>query len=118
MTSAPVTTPLGVCSIRSVFDVVLEFLTTERLQIQADVGDVFHHAGNRRELVLHALNLRPRDGGTFQARQQNPPQAVRQRMAEASLERLRHKHPVRVVSACPVREQRDWAVPNHASEYA
>ena len=60
----------------------------QRLQVQHDVGDVLAHAGDRRELVQHAVDLDRGDRRTLQRRQQHPPQRVAQRDAEAALERL------------------------------
>jgi hypothetical protein len=60
----------------------------ERLDVQDNVGDVLHHAFNRRELVLSVVNLDLRDRAALEAREQNPPQAVPDRRAEAALERL------------------------------
>ena len=60
----------------------------QRLDVEHDVGHVLDHAGQRGELVLGAVHLDLRDRAAFQAGQQNAPQAVADRDAEAALERL------------------------------
>ena len=60
----------------------------ERLDVQHDVGDVFHHAFDGREFVLRVVDLDLRDGAAFEARQQDAPQAVAHGRAEAALKRL------------------------------
>ena len=60
----------------------------ERLEVEDDVGDILAHAGDRRELVQHAVDLNRRDRGALQRRQQHATQRVAQRDAEAALERL------------------------------
>src|SRR5205807_305605 len=54
-------------------------------------GRVLDHAGNRRELVEHAFNLHGGDRRAFNRREQDAPQRVADRRAEAALERLRVK---------------------------
>ena len=39
---------------------------TTRLEVQDDVGDIFAHTGNRRELVQHVVDLHGCDRGTLQ----------------------------------------------------
>jgi hypothetical protein len=63
-------------------------LDHQRLDVEHDVSHVFQNAGNRRELVLRAADFDLRDRAPLQARQQHPPQAVADRRAEATLERL------------------------------
>ena len=58
------------------------------LDVQHDVGHVFAHAGDRGELVQHAVDLHRGDGGAAQRRQQHAAQRVAERQAEAALERL------------------------------
>src|SRR5207253_9710515 len=64
--------------------------------VQDDVGDVFHHAGDGADLMANALNLHACDGAAFKAGRQNAAQAVADRHAEAALVRLRDKLTVRV----------------------
>src|SRR6476646_8032304 len=59
------------------------------LEVQDDVGGVFDHTGNRRELVEHAVDLHRRNGGAFNRREQDAPQRVANGGAETALERLR-----------------------------
>ena len=63
-------------------------LDNQRLNVQHDIGHVFHDAGYRREFVLRALHLDLCHGATFQAGKQDTPQTVADRDAETSLERL------------------------------
>ena len=67
------------------FGVVLH---DEQLDVQHQVGDVVDHAGNRRKLVMNPVNLDLGDRAAFQAREQDPAQAVTDGVAEATLERL------------------------------
>ena len=69
------------------------------LQVEDDVGRVLDHAGNRRELVQHAVDLHRGDRRAFDRGQQHAPQRVADRRAEAALERLR------VEPAEPVRQR-------------
>ena len=69
------------------------------LQVQDDVGRVLDHAGDRRELVQHAVDLDRRDRRAFNRRQQHAPQGVADGRAEPALERLR------VEPSEPIRER-------------
>ena len=66
-------------------------LDDQRLEVQADVGDIFHDTRNRGEFVLHTVDLGTGDRTAFQARQQDATQAVRQRVTKPALERLDHE---------------------------
>ena len=59
------------------------------LQVEDDVGRVLDHAGNRRELVQHAVDLDRGDRRAFDRGEQHAAQRVADRGAEAALERLR-----------------------------
>ena len=59
------------------------------LQVEDDVGRVLDHAGDRRELVQHAVDLDRGDRRAFNRRQQDAAQRVADGGAEAALERLR-----------------------------
>src|SRR5262245_28742459 len=59
------------------------------LEVEDDVGGVLDHAGNRRELVQHAVDLHRGDRRAFDRRQQHAAQRVADGGAEAALERLR-----------------------------
>src|SRR5262249_20191935 len=61
------------------------------LEVQDDVGGVLDHAGNRRKLVQHTLDLDGRDGGALDRAQQSTPQGVSNRSAPAALKWLRRK---------------------------
>ena len=63
-------------------------LDHEALDVEDDVGHVFNDAGNRRDLVLHALYLHPGHGAAFKAGEQDTPQTVADRHAEAAFKRL------------------------------
>ena len=58
------------------------------LHVEDDVGHVLAHAGERRELVQHVLDLDRGDGGALQRREQHAAQRVAERQAEAALQRL------------------------------
>ncbi len=60
----------------------------EVLEVEQDVGDVFAHARQRRELVGDALELHRRDGCALERREQHAAQRVAERVAEATVERL------------------------------
>ena len=70
-------------------------LDHQRLDVEHHVGHVLDDSGNRREFVLHALNLNARHGAAFETRQQNPPQAVSDRHSEPALKGFRHEPAVR-----------------------
>jgi hypothetical protein len=63
-------------------------LHDQALDVEDDVGDVFHHAGQAGELVLRAFEADVGDGRAFQAAEQNSPQAVADGGAEAAFKRL------------------------------
>jgi hypothetical protein len=60
----------------------------EVLEVEDDVGDVLADARQRRELVLHALELDRGDRGALERREQHAAQRVAERVAEAAVERL------------------------------
>ena len=60
------------------------------LDVQDDVDDVFTHARDRRELVLHAFDLDAGDSGALQRAEQDAAQGHTERNPEATLERLGH----------------------------
>src|SRR5262249_41088070 len=60
----------------------------QALDVQDDVRHIFHHAGDGADFVLDALDLDAGDGATFQAGQQDAPQAVAHGDAEAAFKRL------------------------------
>ena len=66
-------------------------LDNNGFQIQTNVRDIFHDAGNRREFVLDALNLDACDRTSFQAGKQDTAQAVANRGTKPTLERLNDK---------------------------
>ena len=53
------------------FRLVRQVFHDERLDVQNDVGDIFHHAGDRRDFVLDALDFHAGHRRTFEARQEN-----------------------------------------------
>jgi hypothetical protein len=58
------------------------------LEVEDDVGDVFHNVGQGGELVEGPLDLDRGDRRPLQRREQHPSDAVPQGDAEAALERL------------------------------
>ena len=64
------------------------YLDGDVLDVEDDVGHVLAHAGDRRELVQHAVDVNRRDRRALQGRQQNAAQRVAERHAEAALQRL------------------------------
>src|SRR5258706_7183138 len=66
------------------------------LQVEDDVGRVLDHAGNRRELVQHAVDLDGGDGRAFNRGQQHAPEGVADGGAEAAV------GPLRVETAEPI----------------
>ena len=58
------------------------------LELQDDVGHVFLHARQRRELVRGSLELDRGDGGALERGEQHAAQRVAERVAEAAVERL------------------------------
>ena len=60
----------------------------EALEVENDVGDVLADALDRRELVLHALDLHRGDSGALDTREQHAAQGVPVGVAKAALEGL------------------------------
>ena len=60
------------------------------LDVEDDVGHVLAHAGDRGELVQHAVDLHRLHRRALQRGQQHAAQRVAERQAEAALERLGH----------------------------
>ena len=61
-------------------------LDDEAFDVEDDVGHVFDDAGDRADLVLHALDFDAGDGTAFEAGQQDAADAVAHGDAEAVLE--------------------------------
>src|SRR4051812_26634477 len=61
------------------------------LEVEDDVRDVLADAGDRRELVRHALDLHRGYGGALERREQHSPQRIAKCVTEASVERLDHE---------------------------
>ena len=64
------------------------------LQVQDDIGGVFHYARNRAEFVFHAFDANRGDGRAFNRTQQHAAQTVADRGAEPALKRLGRKHTI------------------------
>ena len=75
------------------------------LEVQDDVRRVFDDAGNRRELVQHAVDLDGRDRRAFNRRQQHAPQRVANRRPESAFERLRVEAPEPIRQCFPLELQ-------------
>ena len=60
------------------------------LDVEHDVGHVLAHAGDRGEFVQHAVDVHRLHARALQRREENAPQRVAERQAEAALERLGH----------------------------
>ncbi len=58
------------------------------LDVEDDVGNVLAHAGNRRELVQHAIDMHRGDGGALQRRQQHAAKRIAEREPKAALKRF------------------------------
>ena len=69
-------------------------LHDEALDVEDDVGDVFHHAIEAGELVIGALKADMGDGRAFERAEQDAPEAVADGGAEAAFKRLDEKFPV------------------------
>ena len=83
-----------------------------------DVGDILLDALDRGELVKRAGQFDLGDGTPFQARKQDPPQAVADRGAKATLERLCRELAVCVGQRVAIGRNTARATPDLASEYA
>ena len=59
------------------------------LQVEDDVGRIFDHAGDRLELVQHALDADGGNSGALDRGEQGAAQGVADRGTEAALKRLR-----------------------------
>ena len=62
--------------------------THDALEVEHDVGHVLLDALYCRELVRHALDTYARDGGAGERGEQDTPERVAERVAEAAVERL------------------------------
>ena len=60
------------------------------LDVEHDVGHVLAHAGDRRELVQHAVDVHRLHGRALQRGKKNAPQRVPERYAKAAFKRLGH----------------------------
>src|SRR5690606_10917792 len=58
------------------------------LDVQDDVSHVLTNAGDRRELMQHAVNLHSLDGRALKRRQQDATKRIAKRQAKTPLERL------------------------------
>ncbi len=58
------------------------------LDVEHHIGDILAHAGDRGELVQHAIDVHRLHGGALQRGQQNAAQRIAERDAEAAFERL------------------------------
>src|SRR5690606_33576952 len=83
-------------------------LDHNRLHVQADIRHVFNDAGNGRELVLHTLQLHPRDRAPLQTGEENPSQAIADCRATTSLEGFDHKPAVGARERIALRRHPAW----------
>ncbi len=67
-------------------------LERDLLHVEDDVGHVLAHAGQRAELVQHAVDLDRGDGRALQRAQEHAAQRVAESHSEAALERLGDEH--------------------------
>ncbi len=63
-------------------------LEHDLLEVQHDVGDIFHHALNGGELVHRAVNLDGGDGGAFEGGKQHAAQGVANGVAVTGFKRF------------------------------
>ena len=86
-------------------DAVALHLDRDVLDVEHDVDDVLADAGNRGELVQHAVDVDRGDRGALQRGEQHAAQRVAERLAEAALERLGDdgRDAARIVAAAPPR---------------
>ena len=73
------------------FRAVREELERQFLEVENQLRDIFLHAGNRRKLMLNALDTDARRRHAGQAVQQHATQGIAQSLAEAALQRFHHK---------------------------
>src|SRR5581483_4274921 len=71
-------------------------LEWDLLQVQDDVGRIFNHAGDRLELVKHAVNLDGGNSRAFDRAQQHAAKRIADGSAEAAFKRLRPEDTVLV----------------------
>jgi hypothetical protein len=76
-------------------------LDRDVLDVEHDVGDVLAHARDRGEFVQHAVDMHRLHGRALQRRQQDAPQRVAERLAEAAFERLGDQGRKTVRIVCP-----------------
>uniref|UniRef100_A0A6J5ZRD3 Unannotated protein n=1 Tax=freshwater metagenome TaxID=449393 RepID=A0A6J5ZRD3_9ZZZZ len=70
----------------------------DALEVQDDVGDVFGHALDRRELVAHALDSHACHSGAGERAEQHASKRVAEGVAEATVERFDYERAVIVVA--------------------
>ena len=69
-------------------------LEGDLLEVEDDVGGVFHHTRNGAEFMLHTIDAHGGDGRAFNGTEQHAAEAVADGGAESALERLRRKHAI------------------------
>ena len=74
------------------------------LDVKDDVGNIFPHTGDRRELVQDTFDLDRGDGGTLKRGQQHAAQRVAESETKAALKRFGNhgRDPLRIVARLDV----------------
>src|SRR5580698_296363 len=80
-------------------------LERDLLQVEDDVGGIFHHAWNGTEFVSHTLNADGGNGGALYGAEQDAAQARANGGSEAALERLCGEHAVALGESFGVSDQ-------------
>ena len=83
-------------------------LQRDLFQIQNNVGGIFHHAGDRTELVGDALNAHGGDGRSFDRTEKGAAQRVADSGAEASFKGLGREFPVGIAQRIAIGGQPFW----------
>ena len=86
---------------------VVEF-QGDLLEVENDVGGVFHDTGDRAEFMGDALNTNRRDRGALDRAQQSPPNGIADGGAESTLKRLRGEPAIGGGETIHIRRQALW----------
>jgi hypothetical protein len=84
-------------------------LQGDLLDVEDDVGDIFTHAGERREFVQDVLDLDRGDRRALQRGKKNATQRVAKRQAKATLQRLGNEGRLALTIAAGLDFQARWA---------
>ena len=99
------------------FRVIHVELERNLLQVHDDVGGIFRHVGDRRELVKNAFDLDGRDRRPLDGGQQDPAQRISDGRAETSFEGLGIKVAVGRTQGLEIADQSFWLLKSFSHNF-